>query len=355
MHPAVGAVGRGLRAGGSWFTRQPWWAHVLITLGVVIVVEVIALVALTASVIDIEGENRGTTPEVPRQSLPDRAERLDLAGRFAPILKLARDELFVPIDRPAYIGDTQLKQEEGKFVKVVDPTPTAAHLPFREGTCLRVRGCTYFLDVRGVEPDPPTSSARAYDALENHLLRQGAKPTVYAHVTRYDDTGDYAVQYWFLYFFNYRLNEHESDWEQITLRLDEDRKPVDAFYSAHAGGRVLLWKRIEHPDGEHPVVYVALGSHANYFRPGPHRVLLGCKRVVGSVKACLKEKVKPDLADGRGRELQVGRDYGIRELTGPVFVGSYGSGNYVILTRKPDILSDPRRRAAWLDPLASFR
>jgi hypothetical protein len=43
------------------------------------------------------------------------------------------------------------------------------------------------------------------------------------------------------------------------------------------------------------------------------------------------------------------------DLTGPVFVGSYGSGNYVILSRKPDVLADPRARSAWADPLSAFR
>ena len=45
----------------------------------------------------------------------------------------------------------------------------------------------------------------------------------------------------------------------------------------------------------------------------------------------------------------------IRRWTGPVFIGSYGTGNYVVLTRQPSVLSDPRTRALWEDPLRPLR
>ena len=176
--------------------------------------------------------------------------------------------------------------------------------------------------------------------------------TVYSHITKYTDSGDYAVQYWFLYLFNYRLNEHESDWEQITIHLDEDRKPVDVKYSAHSGGNVGKWDDIV-KSGNHPITFVALGSHANYFRPGEKRVILGCTRV-GAGNVCLKTRITRDLASDRGQALRLDRDYRLSELTGPVFAGSYGSGNYVLVTRRPDVLSDPRLRGAWLDPLAGL-
>jgi hypothetical protein len=236
---------------------------------------------------------------------------------------------------------------------VLDPTPVLEKLPVKQRPCLHGR-CQYFLDVRGVEPHPPRHSERAYGVLEKHLIRTGEKPTVYAHVTHYDDSGEYAVQYWFLYLFNYRLNEHESDWEQITIRLDEDKQPVDAFYSAHSGGDVREWSRVE-KSGVFPVVYPALGSHANYFAPGRHRVRIVCKRVLGSISSCFRgRKFLVDLANGEGEAFGPS-DYTLSALAGPVFVGSYGSGNYVVLTRKPDILADPRNRRAWADPLQPFR
>jgi hypothetical protein len=326
----------------------------LFTLAAVALLGVLGFIIAGVFFVDFVHEHGPAASEIPRQSTVDEGEARELAQRFAPIMRLDSRELFVPIRQAAYVGDTQLKEEEGRFAKLVDALPGVDKLPAVEGTCLRSRGCFLYLDVRGVEPDPPKHSERAYAALEKHLIRSGEKPTIHAHVTRYDDSGEYAVQYWFLYLFNYRLNEHESDWEQITIRLDEDRHPVDAFYSAHSGGDVRAWSAIE-KNGGHPVVYPALGSHANYFARGRHRVRIVCKRVIGSIKSCLRgRKIVVDLADGAGTTLGPD-DYTVADFAGPVFIGSYGSGNYVVLTRKPDILADPRARPAWADPLQPFR
>jgi len=61
-----------------------------------------------------------------------------------------------------------------------------------------------------------------------------------------------------------------------------------------------------------------------------------------------------DVNDADGKVLALG-DYDLAELTGPLYIGSYGSGNYVVLTRKPSVLGDPRVRKAWLDPLRPLR
>jgi hypothetical protein len=213
------------------FAHAAWWLHVLATLGVLLVLNVIAIVIAAVFFVNFVNEHGPVKGETPRQSAVPADEASALARRFAPMLKFDSRELFVPIRQAAYVRETQLKEEEGRFFKLIEAAPLLDKLPAVEGSCLRSRGCQYFLDVRGVEPHPPKHSERAYADLENHLLRIGEKPTIHAHVTRYDDSGDYAVQYWFLYLFNYRLNEHESDWEQITIRLDQDKNPVGALYS----------------------------------------------------------------------------------------------------------------------------
>jgi hypothetical protein len=327
--------------------------HVLATLGALLVLDVIALGIAAGFFVNFVNQNERVSSEVPLQSPVDPAEAHELAARFAPILKLDSRELFVPIRQQAYIRDTQLKEEQGKSDTTLAASPSVDTLPETDNGCLQSRGCFYFLDVHGVEPDPPKHSQKAYAALERHLISTGERPTIYAHVTHYDDTGEYAIQYWFLYLFNYRLNEHESDWEQITLHLDENKNPVDAFYSEHNGGAVRQWAKVQKA-GDHPVDYPALGSHANYFKPGKHPVEIVCKRILGSLTGCVRGKPIHDLADGAGTTLRP-RDYAIADFAGPVFIGSYGSGNYVVLTRKPDILADPRTRAIYADPLGPLR
>lgn len=343
-------MGRGFRR----FTRAPWWVHVFATLAAVVAVVLAGAAVAAVLYLDFVREHGPLASEIPPQSQPPAEERAELARRFAPVLRYHSAELFAPISRAAYVSRAQLKEQEGRFVRVLNSRPTADDLPNVAGTCLRIRGCTYFLDIRGVEPDPPANSERAYAAIERQLRRESPEPVVYFQVTRYDDTGEYAVQYWFLYLFNFRLNEHESDWEQVTIKLDADREPQEVFYSAHEGGNRRAWSSVE-AVGERPVVYPALGSHANYFAAGRHPVHVACRRVVGSIRRCLRgRRLIVDLADGRGSELGAD-DYALSELSGPVFVGSYGTGNYVVLTRRPSILSDPRLRVLWKDPLGPLR
>lgn len=97
------------------------------------------------------------------------------------------------------------------------------------------------------------------------------------HVSSY--TGLVAIQYWFIYLYNDWKAPHEGDWEHIVLFLRDlsdsasKPEPTACAYSAHHGGYRLPWRHVEKVDdqgeraekGTHPVVYVANGSHANYF------------------------------------------------------------------------------------------
>ena len=75
------------------------------------------------------------------------------------------------------------------------------------------------------------------------------------------------VQYWFFYAYNPgTLNQHQGDWEMIEVVLDSTETPLYAVYSQHNAGEMAEWKDVETVDETHPRVYVALGSHASYFR-----------------------------------------------------------------------------------------
>ena len=87
------------------------------------------------------------------------------------------------------------------------------------------------------------------------------------------------IQYWYAYFYNDFSNLHEMDWETVMVVLahtDGGLLPRICAYSAHFEGHWLPWPEVEKADqdlnpsgnGTHPVVYVANGSHANYFH-GP--------------------------------------------------------------------------------------
>ena len=77
-----------------------------------------------------------------------------------------------------------------------------------------------------------------------------------------------VVQYWYAYFYNDFWNVHEMDWEVVMIILKvegETARPTAGAYSAHMGGHWLPWPKVEKHQEHHPVVYIANGSHANYF------------------------------------------------------------------------------------------
>jgi hypothetical protein len=106
------------------------------------------------------------------------------------------------------------------------------------------------------------------------------QPVYYGHVVReFKDDVDWKVlQYHFFYAFNdWRLgangiNHHEGDWEMMAVYLKDD-EPYALLLSQHGSGAMGLWKdvrRVKDMNGNettHPLIYTALGSHANYSKP----------------------------------------------------------------------------------------
>jgi hypothetical protein len=91
---------------------------------------------------------------------------------------------------------------------------------------------------------------------------------VHGHA-RKDGQGRLWLQYWLFYYYNdYQLlgplsgGDHEGDWELVQLRLDAAEHPVQAVYTQHKQAESRAFS------GTTPTVYVARGSHANYFSKG---------------------------------------------------------------------------------------
>src|SRR3954447_10159999 len=93
---------------------------------------------------------------------------------------------------------------------------------------------------------------------------------VHGHARR-DAQGRLWLQYWLFYYYNdYRLlgpltgGAHEGDWELVQLRLDAAEHPAQLVFSQHKVAESRTFT------GTTPTVYVARGSHANYFFTGTH-------------------------------------------------------------------------------------
>lgn len=183
-----------------------------------------------------------------------------LLARHVPVVVLHPAERFQPVPVDGFLADSDVKQRQadGTWVTVPGPLPTAAG-PWR-------------LDQRLCAARDGIAAIDCYAAADK---AHGAAPTVYGAYHRRGER--VALQYWLFYPFNPYSTDvppnprfaqvHEGDWELVTVILDRAGRPVTAGYSRHCSGTKRAWATVP-KRGQRPVVYVALGSHANYFAPG---------------------------------------------------------------------------------------
>lgn len=253
------------------------------------------------------------------------------AEQYAPVLHLAAAEHYRPLAMQDYVAHASLRSGTPPRGKLAQSAPTLFSLPTGTGAS--------YLDIRGAEPYLHVSQ---YRTVEQELEQSQPRPTVYWRITRQLSTGTTAIEYWFLYLYNDFADKHEADWEGVTVFV-RDGKPIGNAYSEHQG---RAWNTAT---GDHPEVYVAAGSHANYAAPGSYRVKV-CFTI--TVKRCTTVSQR-DNARGDGATL-TSSDYDLVQLGGTGFTGSWGSGNYVLgigLTR--DRIVDPRRRSDYSNPFTA--
>jgi len=208
---------------------------------------VIAGLALCALVLSSASGARGATPSLSA-----------LLARYVPVLVLHPAESFQPVSVDGYLADSDVEQKTATgWVKVDEPLPAG-------GADLR-------LDQRLCSARDGVAAAPCYASAEAAHTPQ---PTAYGAAFRRGNR--IALQYWLFYpYDDYSptvpageiWQVHEGDWECVTVILDSRGTPLIVGLSRHSGGARRDWARAP-KRGQRPLVYVALGSHANYFRPG---------------------------------------------------------------------------------------
>jgi hypothetical protein len=134
--------------------------------------------------------------------------------------------------------------------------------------------------LRGNVPGATAAAA----ALKYAQIREQDGRFVYqGRVVR--QSGWTICQYWFFFAYNpWRsgfngVNDHESDWEMISVYLYEEDgrlRPEWVAYASHDFHGADLRRRWDDPvdlerQDEHPVVYAGAGSHASYFKRGEYQ------------------------------------------------------------------------------------
>jgi len=314
----------------------------------------------------------------------DADVQLELLRRFAPVLRLATGERFTPVPVEPYLaacslrvrrhdgsvhelvpaGSLELAELEGhsqrgaelflqfadgplkgESAELVRQTLRQARQGVIGGGLARVGLLGRLIDAffhlsLGLRGSVPAGTADAALA-KAHELGLHERPTYYGRVVRHG--GWLVLHYLYFYAMNdWRssfggANDHEADWEQVLVYLEEraDGAHVPAWvaYAAHDVEGDDLRRHWLDPEvqkvGEHPVAYVAAGSHAAYFQAGEYltRVDIPLLRPLFRVRGFLRRLARlrrrevaeelllrvpyVDIADGGGETVGAG---GTRKL-----------------------------------------
>ena len=250
---------------------------------------------------------------------------------------------------------------------LVDPDPRLDTLP--------AAGSGWRLNQQPCTPEAGLAGEACYAAAASS---HDAPSRVYGRVARSE--GKVVVQYWLFYyddFYSYTSppsgfiwQAHEGDWEVVNVVLSEDEEPLYVGYSQHCLGERRAWLQTPRWRGHHPIVYVARGSHANYFSPGQHRWNPDCIP-------------QPVLDFFAAAGLSLANDYtGAADAAGPVsfgaeptgieriavgspswvgFPGTWGELQYLFAAplglppqRSGQSPLGPAQHAAWTDPLGTL-
>jgi hypothetical protein len=264
------------------------------------------------------------------------ANATQLAAKYAPVLRLAAGERYRPLRLEDYLTKAVLRSGAPPHGTLVQSQPTLFSLP--------VTSAATYLDIRGAEPN---QYAARYPTIEQQIEVARPRPTVYFHLAYQPSAGRVAIEYWLLYLYNDFYDDHEADWEGVTVVL-ENGAPLGATLSQHQGRKWVAWSALSKTAG-HPVVFVARGSHAEYPTAGRYSI-----RVCWTTRYGRQCSPTPKVDDASGAGYTVRPTYDLQSFAGPGYTGSWGSGNYVLgvgLTK--DRITDPRRRSEYTNPFTA--
>jgi hypothetical protein len=181
-----------------------------------------------------------------------------LLARHVPILSLHPTERFGPVRVEGFLEDADVMRK----------TATGWE---KTGGALPAGGADLRLDQRYCRAIEGVAASPCYVKAE---AAHGSGPVVYG--TAFRAKGRIDLQYWLWYPYNDFSptvppgdvwQVHEGDWEAVSVILDSSGRPLVAAYSQHGAGMRRDWAAVP-KQGARPLVYVGVGSHANYFRPG---------------------------------------------------------------------------------------
>jgi hypothetical protein len=241
----------------------------------------------------------------------------ELADRYVPVVKLREERPECDSGGDPYFPTSVDAAIDQPSVLLGGP-PSQGVVPTEDFDRTDMDGLDrdWFLDYPGNPVRPGCTYERAFRGLVDSL---DLPAVAYAHITSEEGEDGIALQYWFYYYFNDWNNHHEGDWEMIQVTFDEadsieealDVEPSSVAYSQHGTGETSSWDDDElEKEGDHPVVYVAHGSHASFIEQAVYLGLgeegagFGCDDTTGATRRFeLEAVVIPSTTEGAPDEL----------------------------------------------------
>ncbi len=233
--------------------------------------------------------------------------KAQLAQKFAPILRMHKDEIVFPRDVGVMLDEADLRNSQGNKV-LGQPNPlTGEYLGFFFNNDFFEN---YYLDYTSVAPPYwigehltiplskvyPDEWPDPFEPYDSYIIAEGRIDqdeydlTVYVDVELHTDTrllpfpksiDQLVLRYWMFYPLD---RNHEGDWELIQLEFDANGEidadklmarilgnniePTRTIYSQHGFMDFDCWGDSDQltTHGLHPKVFVARGSHASYYK-----------------------------------------------------------------------------------------
>jgi hypothetical protein len=189
------------------------------------------------------------------------AQQAALAERYAPILYFHPDEANFLQDPNTFLEQSSLREERD----------------FRGDEEIHGRGEVPPESLADIGPENGDADAPRFLDHDDESLGEGIRAGDLANSRNlyHYDAESRSITYYLFYAYNDgppggvgEVQNHEGDWERVTVQLDENFQMEEVRYSAHEGDNsVRRGGDIPTEDGR-PVVYVGKGSHASYPEPG---------------------------------------------------------------------------------------
>jgi hypothetical protein len=324
---------------------------------------------------------------------PKRVGLPKLAHEYQPVLVMPDSERWAPVSVDTYLKDprfpTYMTGPNGvrKHAPSLAKLPRACH-PGIQPPCfhLSIDCPSGSDDCAEGQPDrhdlgeaiPDYRDGADYVRIISHRKPGGSPGAFLDKVGPYGGQIKSLIEYW--YFYRYDewtrpvlggrlVQRHEGDWEAVTIGFSQ-KAPLFLGLSAHCGGSWIPWRQVEiaplpHGRRVHPLIAVALGSHANYTHTQDRRApdWAGCQGVPQGTTTALSYASNIRDETDNGWSWLPAQEIPVNSSTPPMsFPGTWGGSDETVLeNERTQVLAGPGHgpftptlQPLWYDPIRTI-